>query len=123
MADMTLSPLFNSGRLLSLKVKTEKNTLEFRDSALLITMPLKSFNKELGLGMNMDKEVQEYEFMSQAILDAYIDNGGMFASINKLIKAKSLTRQIYNVTDADWATYIAKHGDDDYVTRYIKYCE
>jgi hypothetical protein len=55
--DLKLSPLFNAGRLLTLKVTTEKHTFEFRDSNLLLSMPLKDFNKELGLGLHMDKEI------------------------------------------------------------------
>jgi hypothetical protein len=57
MKDMNISPLFNSGRLLSLKIKTEKHNIELRDSNLLLNMPLKDFNKELGLGLKMAKEV------------------------------------------------------------------
>jgi hypothetical protein len=51
MVNMRISPLFNSGRLLSLKITAEKGVIEFRDSNLLLSMPLKSFNKELGLGL------------------------------------------------------------------------
>jgi hypothetical protein len=57
MEGLDINPLFNSARLLTLKIKTEKGTIDFRDSNLLLNMPLKSFNKELGLGLNMEKEV------------------------------------------------------------------
>ena len=57
MENMNISPLFNSGRLLSLKVNNNSGAIEFRDSNLWLNMALKDFNKELGLGLNMDKEV------------------------------------------------------------------
>jgi hypothetical protein len=55
--ELQISPLFNNGRLLSLKVSSEKNQIEFRDSNLLLNMPLKDFNKELGLKMTIGKEI------------------------------------------------------------------
>ena len=38
-------------------------------------MPLKSFNKNLGLGFDMEKEIQEYDFMSKNILASYLNEG------------------------------------------------
>jgi hypothetical protein len=123
MDGMHISPLMNAGRLLTLKVKTEKGTIDFRDSNLLLNMPLKSFNKELGLGMQMEKEVQEYEFMTEDILNRYIKNGGEFETIGNLVNSGALKREMYNVTDAEWEQYIKTHANDDYVTRYIDYCK
>jgi hypothetical protein len=123
MTEMKTDPLFNAGRLLTLKVKTEKGVVDFRDSNLLLNMPLKSFNKELGLGLHMEKEVQEYEFMTEDILDRYIENGGVFETIGNLVNSGALKREMYNVTDTEWEQYIAAHGNDDYVSRYIDYCK
>ena len=49
--------------------------LYFKDSCLLLNMPLKLFNKNLGLGLNMEKEIQEYDFMSKNILASYLNEG------------------------------------------------
>ena len=49
--------------------------LHFKDSCLLLNMPLKSFNKNLGLGLDMEKEIQEYDFMSKDILISYLNEG------------------------------------------------
>jgi len=57
MEAFTVSPLFNGGKLLSLKVSNSANVIEFKDSCMLLSMPLKKFNKDLDLGLNMEKEV------------------------------------------------------------------
>ena len=49
-SEYIINPLFNNGKLISLRIKSKVHTLEFRDSNSLLSMPLKEFNKELNLG-------------------------------------------------------------------------
>jgi hypothetical protein len=57
--------------------------------------------------------------MSRDILAEYIKKGGKFASIDALLTHGALKREMYNVTDDDWAKYVNTHKNDDFVEHYI----
>jgi dihydroxyacid dehydratase/phosphogluconate dehydratase len=61
--------------------------------------------------------------MSEDVLNRYVQNGGVYDTISNLVEEKTLKRDMYNVNDNEWEKYIEKHGSDDFVSRYIKYCE
>ena len=49
--------IFNCGKLIQLHTKGEVNDIYFKDSNNLLGMPLRDFNKNLSLGLNMNKEI------------------------------------------------------------------
>jgi len=48
---------FSGGKLLKLHIKGEVNEICFKDSNLLLGMPLKSFKKNLSLEGDYEKEI------------------------------------------------------------------
>ena len=61
--------------------------------------------------------------MSPEILDVYLKNGKFDTIRNLFNKENGLKRSQFKCSDADFENYIKEHGDEDYVERYIKYCE
>ncbi|CAL6102645.1 Conserved_hypothetical protein [Hexamita inflata] len=102
--------LMPNGRLIQLGISDKVNTIFIKDSCLLVAMPLKKFNENLQLGMNLEKEEQDYKFMTTTILEIFIQQGGQFDKI-KNCKLQNVSQQ-----------YLAEHAEKDYVQRYIDYC-
>ena len=60
--------------------------VELRDSYAIFGEPLRNFKKSLNLDLKLDKECQEYEFMSETILNKFLNNG-YFLSIKQLFES------------------------------------
>ena len=123
--------LINNGKLMSLTLELEAGTVIIKDSILLLTEPLKRFNKSYGLAdiaqhynfKEANKYEQSYTFLTSDLFKEYLQNGGKSATIKKYSELNLLKASHFNdMSQQQFNEYVQVHGDKDFVNNYTVYC-